>query len=165
MPPKKKKKKNDAAVSPEQLARREQDEQQSSDEDRLKTKPVLREYVDKKSLVEDDFATIQKKFTYSDQVMLFRQRSLRQLSENLQKKFPKSFTLQDRRKSARLAELPAKESKAIINKVRIDDAKQNEKQQVRRSARIRKQEEDSQAAGGNNKLPGLVGYNVSVELL
>ena len=72
--------------------KRKDDESNMSDGERLKSNSTLKSYVDKKDLTKEDFLTLQKKINYSDQILIFRQRSLKALQKSLEKKNPKFFT-------------------------------------------------------------------------
>ena len=81
--------------------KRKDDESNMSDGERLKANSTLKSYVDKKDLTKEDFLTLQKKINYSDQILIFRQRSLKALQSPLKRKI-RNFSLR-RKKSHKKA--------------------------------------------------------------
>ena len=134
--------------------KRKDDGSNMSDGERLKSNSTLKSYVDKKDLTKEDFLTLQKKINYSDQILIFRQRSLKALQKSLEKKNPKFFTSAEKKAIKKLNQLKEAEVKKVVDTARAFETSDAAPNNVRRSARIRELQEKQSGKGKPRVLRG-----------
>ena len=124
-----------------------------SDGERLKSNSTLKSYVDKKDLTKEDFLTLQKKINYSDQILIFRQRSLKALQSPLKREI-RIFTSAEKKAIKKPNQLKEAEVKKVVDTARAFETSDAAPNNVRRSARIRELQEKQSGKGKPRVLRG-----------
>ena len=136
----------------------------TDNDDFAKIEDAMKKFIDKKELVMSDFVKIKHDFPeFKDQVVIFRQRSLKHIGEETMNKYPKLLTKSQFRVLLHDHDTRFKKEKiAIIQKIRQEENKRGTIDGRSRSERRQQEMEKNVVRKGGGLKNLLDGYTINI---